>query len=83
MAQLRLGHYDTPTFMIHGEKDEIVPYGTAQRFVSEMKERGVECGFLTVKDGVHIHDLELHEGTTAWEEGVGPGLDFLVEKLHG
>lgn len=81
LAQVRNGTYKTPTFVVHGNKDEIVPYETAVRFVKEMREQGVECGFLTVEGAKHIHDLKLKPGTTSWEAEVAPGYEFLLRKL--
>ncbi|KAF7898017.1 uncharacterized protein EAF01_008983 [Botrytis porri] len=81
MAQLRSGKYTTPTFLIHGEDDEIVPIYTAKKFVTALKERGVRSGFLEVPGAKHIHDLNLRPGMEQWRQGVEPGYDFLFEIL--
>ena len=81
MAQLRAGTYTTPTFLIHGENDEIVPYHTAVKFASALRARGVRSGFLEVKGAKHIHDLTLMPGTERWERQVAPGYEFLFEAL--
>ena len=80
-AHLRDGTYTTPTFLIHGTKDEIVPFHTAVAFVGAMRERGVKVGFAEVKGARHIHDLNLKAGDKAWSENVGVGYDFLLQEL--
>lgn len=81
MAQLRSGIYTTPTFLIHGEDDEIVPFHTAKKFVTALEEHGVQSGFLGVSSAKHIHDLNLRPGTEQWRQGVEPGYDFLFDIL--
>ncbi|ESZ91464.1 BcPKS16, polyketide synthase [Sclerotinia borealis F-4128] len=81
MAQLRSGKYTTPTFLIHGENDEIVPYYTAKNFATALREHGVRCGFLGVPGVKHIHDLSLRPGMEQWKQSVEPGYNFLFEIL--
>lgn len=83
MAQLRAGKYTTPTFLIHGEKDEIVPFSTAVKFAAALKGYGVRSGFLPVKGEKHIHDLTLKPGTAKWDSQVGPGYAFLFGEIDG
>ena len=81
MAQLRKGIYTTPTFLIHGEKDEIVPFHTALKFADALKVGGIKSGFLPVKGVKHIHDLNLKPGMEKWKEQVAPGYEFLLQAL--
>ena len=83
MAQLRAGKYTTPTFLIHGERDEIVPFHTSTKFSEEMRRRGVKGNLLKVNGKRHIHDLGIKEGEEGWNIGVGPGYDFLVKEVRG
>lgn len=80
-AHLRNGTYTTPTFLIHGTEDEIVPFHTALKFVEEMRQKAVKAGLAEVKGARHIHDLNLKEGDNGWWEGVGVGYDFLFREL--
>nr|WNZ75135.1 MollE [Ovatospora sp.] len=82
LSHVRDGSYTIPTYLVHGTQDEIVPYQTAVKFVAECREKGVECGFLTVPGARHIHDLEARTGMVGWEEGVAGGYEFLVGKLN-
>ncbi|KAL9004771.1 MAG: hypothetical protein Q9188_002428 [Gyalolechia gomerana] len=81
IAHLRSGAYATPTFIIHGTTDEIVPFHTAQVFAQLMKEKGVRGGLLAVEKARHIHDLKLKPNTAGWKEQLEPGYEFLFREL--
>lgn len=81
LSHLRLGAYTTPTFLIHGTEDEIVPYHTAVTFSGAMREMGVRRGLGEVRGARHIHDLGLREGGEGWSKGVGVGYEFLFKEL--
>ena len=81
MSQLQLGTYTTPTFLIHGTEDEIVPYHTAVAFSKTMREMGVRGGLGVVEGARHIHDLKVAEGDEGWWDGAGVGYDFLLKEL--
>lgn len=81
LSHLLLGTYTTPTFLIHGTEDEIVPYHTAVAFSEAMREIGVRGGLGEVRGVRHIHDLGLRKGGDGWWEGVGVGYDFLFGEL--
>lgn len=83
LAQLRQANFETPTFIIHGSRDDIAPYAAAKRFIHEMKKHGVPHGFLSL-DGVgHVFDLELHPATDEWETQIVPGYQFLFDAVKG
>jgi acetyl esterase len=42
-----------PYLLIHGTKDEQVPYEQSVKFQAKMQAFGNTCDFITVKDGVH------------------------------
>ena len=53
-----------PRFLlIHGTKDEAVPYDQSVRFAAQLKAAGVPCDFYTVQDGIH--------GVINWEKNPG------------
>ncbi|KAF2464017.1 BcPKS16, polyketide synthase [Lindgomyces ingoldianus] len=80
-AQLRAGEYKVPTFIIHGEADDIALFESASELHQEMKRQGIKSGFVAVKNGSHIHDLRLKPGMAKWEEQVAPGYQFLFDSL--
>ncbi|PWY93856.1 ketoacyl-synt-domain-containing protein [Aspergillus sclerotioniger CBS 115572] len=81
LAQVRAGNYQTPTFLIIGKEDEIVPFQTAVEFTNALKEHGVKSGLLPIPGARHIHDLTLAPGSEGWEMGVEPGYKFLFEQM--
>jgi acetyl esterase/lipase len=81
LSQLRLGNYHTPTFIIHSRRDEIVPFRCTERFVEELKNRGVACGLLDLDTASHLHDLRLRPGMKGWDEQVLPGLRFFADLM--
>lgn len=81
LSQLLNGTYTTPTFLIHGTEDEIVPYHTAVAFNEAMRGKGLKGGLGTLRGVRHIHDVGLGKGDKGWEEGVEVGYRFLFEEL--
>ena len=81
LAQVRCGNYKTPTFVIHGEKDEMIPYAMATDIVEAMKEKDVDCGVIVVPDAKHMYDIFLKPGKKGWESAVLPGYEFLFRAL--
>lgn len=79
---VKTGTYKTPTFIIHGDEDEIALYASAVQLHEEMKRQGVSTGFLSVKGGRHIHDLTVRPGSSKWDTEVGPGYEFLFNALR-
>lgn len=82
LAQARQGNYRSPTFIIHGPKDEVAPFVAAERFIDELKKQGVKCGLLRLPDDVsHLHDVHLRPGMKGWDNQVVPGYQFLIESI--
>jgi len=65
-----------PFLLIHGTKDEAVPYDQSVRFAAQLKAAGVPCDFYTVQDGIH--------GVINWEKNPDQHAykAFLVEWLR-
>ncbi|KAK0713998.1 BcPKS16, polyketide synthase [Lasiosphaeria miniovina] len=82
-ARLRAGQYKVPTFIIHGDADELALFRSATQFHNEMSRLGLRCGFLPVPNGPHIHDMRLKPGMPAWDEQVAPGYQFLFDIIKG
>ncbi|KAL9608394.1 MAG: hypothetical protein Q9167_006774 [Letrouitia subvulpina] len=81
LAHVRNGTYTTPTCLIHGTKDEIVPFEIAGAFCKALQKAGVKGRLGIVEGARHIHDLQLKENDEGWWAGVGVGYDFLLEEL--
>lgn len=81
LAHVSNGTYVVPTFLVHGTKDELIPYDSARHFVGALRCAGVDCGLLTIPGARHIHDLDIKPGTTKWEAEVAPAYEFLMRRL--
>ena len=44
---------DPPTFIMHGDKDNLVPLQQSETFIEKLKEAGVECKLVVKKGGGH------------------------------
>ncbi|KAH7094593.1 BcPKS16, polyketide synthase [Paraphoma chrysanthemicola] len=82
LAQARSGTYQVPTFIVHGDHDEIVPFQSAEGFILALKTKGLDCEILPVHGARHLYDLVAKPGTRIWEQGVLPGLEFLVRAVR-
>ncbi|KAJ6174552.1 hypothetical protein N7485_005289 [Penicillium canescens] len=81
LAHVRDGSYRTPTYIIHGEKDEVVPCQMSVTFIKEMKARGLDGEVQVVPRRRHIFDLTLKPGDAQWKKWIEPGYQFLFEHL--
>ncbi|KAJ5787613.1 CAZyme family CE10 [Penicillium paradoxum] len=57
LAQIRNGHYQTPTFIIHGSLDDLIPLEQVQRTSDELAVKGVEVELRVVDKAVHLFDI--------------------------
>ncbi|PTB70133.1 polyketide synthase [Trichoderma citrinoviride] len=81
LAQVQKGNYHTPTFVIIGDEDEVVPFHSSVDFVDALSKQGIRHGFIPVPGQRHIYDLTLTPGMAEWEQWVAPGYRFLFQIL--
>ncbi|KAL8941134.1 MAG: hypothetical protein Q9216_002433 [Gyalolechia sp. 2 TL-2023] len=82
IAQVRAGKYTTPTFIVHGSEDEVLPCGMSVAFVEALREKGVEAGVRVVDGAKHLCDLGVEAGSLGWEGmGGGEGYAWRLEQL--
>lgn len=78
LAQIRRGAYGSPTFIVHGTKDDLIPWQQSQRTYDALRERGVDAWLRIVEGAIHLFDLgkglERNEGAA---RAVGEGYKFL------
>lgn len=55
-AQIRAGRYHTPTFLIHGDLDDLVPWQQSQTTYKVLCEMGVPAHLVVLKDALHLFD---------------------------
>ena len=56
LAQIRSRKYQSPTFFIHGTRDDLIPIAQAQRTFDALSAAGVDAE-IRVLDAVHLFDI--------------------------
>ena len=57
LAQIRSGCYKSPTFLIHGTLDDLIPVSQAQQTHDELIIQGIEAELHVVEKGLHLFDI--------------------------
>lgn len=59
LAQARVGRYKTPTFLVHPQADDLIPWQQAERMYEAVREQGLRAELRLLKgDGVkHLFDM--------------------------
>ncbi|KAJ9667475.1 hypothetical protein H2201_002344 [Coniosporium apollinis] len=75
-SQIRMGNYHVPTFLIHGTKDDLIPWQQTQQTYENLSARGVPAGVRILEDKVHLYDLYRDPTNDGWR-AARDGYDFL------
>lgn len=67
---------DPPALLIHGTKDELVPYDQATHFLEACKQAGVTAELFTIEGGGHGGG-----NPEAWKQAVTRSIEFLRQHL--
>jgi acetyl esterase/lipase len=57
LAQIRGRKYKSPTFIVHGTQDDLIPWEQAQRTYKGLVQSGVEAELRIIDGGVHLFDI--------------------------
>lgn len=57
LAQIERGAYRVPTFIIHGTKDDLIPWQQASRTFEALRQQGIEAEIRILDGAVHLFDL--------------------------
>ncbi|KAI0905937.1 BcPKS19, polyketide synthase [Ustulina deusta] len=76
LAQIRRGTYRTPTFLIHGTADDLIPWEQSQGTYEAMVERNVTAQLALIEGAPHICDLSSDPNSEGWKAAVR-GYEFL------
>lgn len=79
-AQIICLAYRTPTFLIHGTRDDLIPWEQTKRTHDALVERGIRSGCVILDDAVHLFDLYV-DPTGKGFEAVEEGYRFLLSCL--
>ena len=81
-AQIVQGRYHTPTFLVHGDRDDLIPWQQSRDTVNALLAQGVKAGFAAPREAGHAFDLwptEDPEGT-GWA-ATQAGYDFICRLI--
>ena len=76
LAQISRGNYQTPTFLIHGTKDDLIPWQQTQRTYDALIRKNVTAGVVVLEGAKHLFDLYRTRDEEGWQ-AVLQGYDFL------
>jgi hypothetical protein len=81
-AQIVQGRYRTPTFLVHGDRDDLIPWQQSRDTVEALVAQGVEAGFAAPHEAGHAFDLWPDEDPrgTGWAAVKG-AYDFVCRHL--
>ena len=79
-ARIVRGDYRTPTYLIHGTQDDLVPWQQTQKTVDALNAQGVANGVSMVDGAVHLFDLYRDTQGKHWA-AVLQGYEFLFRQL--
>ncbi|GFF55249.1 conidial yellow pigment biosynthesis polyketide synthase [Aspergillus udagawae] len=81
--QVRAGRYRTPTFLIHGTRDDLVPCTQTRSTYDVLVQHGVEAEIRVVEDAVHLFDIYPDfQGSEDARRAVDDGYEFLKRHVR-
>lgn len=80
-AQIVRGTYKSPTHIIFGTNDDLIPWQQAQRTADALRDAGVESGLTLVPGGPHLFDIYSDKDGKRWA-AVLEGYQFLFDRLR-
>ncbi|KAL4811694.1 putative polyketide synthase [Aspergillus spinulosporus] len=76
--QIRTGNYRTPTFLIHGTMDDLVPCEQTESTYDALRQNGIEAEIRVVKNALHLFDLyPAFRASKEARDAVADGYEFL------
>lgn len=75
-AQIVRGQYKTPTFLVHGTNDDLIPWQQSQQTYETLVKNGTVAGLALVEGAPHICDLSANPESDGWK-AVLRGYDFI------
>lgn len=75
--QILRGCYDTPTYLLHGTKDDLIPWQQARDTAEALSQRGVASRLKIIDGAEHCFDV----WSDQWDEEVNKGFAWLVDQF--
>lgn len=67
LAKILEGKYSTPTFLLHGTADDLIPWQQSARTADAMKDQGIDARLVLVPDGPHVCDGSRDPNSAGWQ----------------
>ncbi len=80
-AQIVRGNYKSPTHIVFGTKDDLIPWQQAQRTADALRDAGIEAGLTLVPGQPHLFDLYRDPDGKRWE-AILEGYGFLLDRIR-
>lgn len=81
LAQMKRGFYTTPTFLVHGTADELIPWQQSHRVWQELTSRRVTTYLELIPGRPHICDASRDPKSADWM-AVERGYEFLARAVR-
>ncbi len=81
-AQVRLGNYRVPTFLVHGMEDNLILWQQSQVTYKALVDQGVTAGLALVEGAPHTCDLSSNPESEGWKAALR-GYDFISSYAFG
>ncbi|KAI9148766.1 5-methylorsellinic acid synthase [Paramyrothecium foliicola] len=79
-AQIIKGNYKSPTYIVSGTSDDLIPFKQVQRTADALRQSGLESGVTLIPGAPHLYDLHADRDGTMWEATL-KGYQFLFDRL--
>ena len=79
-AQIVRGNYKSPTYLVFGTNDDLIPWQQAQRTVNAMRDAGIDSGLTLAPDQPHLFDMFRDSDGSRWGY-VMEGYKFLFQRI--
>lgn len=73
--------YKTPTFIIHGTMDDLIPWEQSQRFYEALVRNGVRADIRLIQGGEHLFDIGTGKMCEEANHAVRDGYMFLLKMV--
>ncbi|KAI9884810.1 MAG: Type I Iterative PKS [Watsoniomyces obsoletus] len=79
--QILRDNYRTPTYLIHGTDDDLIPWQQSKLVHDALVKKGVNAGISILEGGKHYFDTFTNDGLEGGWEAIKEGFEFLFSHV--
>ncbi len=79
--QILRGNYRTPTYLIHGTEDDLIPWQQSKKVHDALVDRGVPAGISVLEGGQHYFDTFTNDSLGGGWNAIMEGFNFLFSHV--